>query len=246
MHAAVGAVGDQADMAHKGAAAEDLVLHGVVLFHGGAHDVHEVAILQFTFGAVDLLVRQILIFVLLDRNVDGQPIPIFEELGAVDHFGELDRFVAGKFFRDVFDEPAVGDIPIGFGVMVAGNDAKMAVTVANALQHVDEARPIVREGHGVRMFGENEAIALAKAIDRLWIVGLERHFAQKVKLIGLADVLAGQMHDSLAKIGLGGRQEFQVGIDFGFIEFVKRLVDELGDLLGIQAQSFASSYSLGR
>ena len=71
---------------------------------------------------------------------------------------------------------------------------------------------------------------MVEAVDRLRIVRLERHFAEQIQLVGLADVLAGEVNDPLAEVGLGGMQEFQVFVDFRFGELVERFVDERGEL----------------
>ena len=61
--------------------------------------------------------------------------------------------------------------------MVASNDAKMSVTVADALQESHETGPIAAQCHGVSMFAIDQAIAFRQTIKGLWVVGFKRHFA---------------------------------------------------------------------
>ncbi len=73
------------------------------------------------------------------------------------------------------------------------------------------------------MLGEDQAVALAEAIQRLRVVRLERHLAEQVELVGLPDVLAGEVQDAFPQVGLGRVQRPEVGADLGLGELVERL-----------------------
>ena len=113
--------------------------------------------------------------------------------------------------------------------MVARGDAEVAIAVTDALKEPDEAGPVARERHGVDVLGEDEAVALAEAIDRLRVVGLKRHLAEQINLVGLADVFAREVDDPAAQIGLGGLEVREVEARFGLGELIEWLGEKRRD-----------------
>ena len=61
----------------------------------------------------------------------------------------------------------------------------------------------------------------------------------------VADVFAGERQNALAQIGLRGAEEFQIRVDLCLAEFVQRFVAELGDLLFVKVELFASGELIG-
>ena len=220
---AVTAVRDQTHMADPGVAPEGIV-DRCSGFHDAADDVDQIAVPELRRGQRDLGERQISVVMFLDRNRGLQAIAAEQELGAVDALEKFHWFPAGDRLSDVAHQPAIGGIPVGLSEMVAGGHADVAVPIADPLQEEHEAGPVAAEGHREGVLGEDQAIALGETVDRLGVIGLERHLAEEIELVGLAEIFPREMDDAFPQVRFNRLEMVQVRTDLRFGELVKRLV----------------------
>ena len=232
MNRAVGPMRDEAGVADPSVAAVDLGVGVTAGRDRGADDVNEITIAQVRQRGVEGVERDVGVAEQLYGDGRFETVAAEEKFGAIDFFFVRDGFGAGEFGREIAHEPAVGMIPIEFRIMISGGDAEVAVAVADALEETDKAGPVARERHGVDVLGEDEAVALAEAIDRLRVVGLKRHLAEQINLVGLADVFAREVDDAAAQIGFGGLEVREVAAGLGLGELIEWLGEKRRDRIG--------------
>eukprot|EP01136_Pigoraptor_vietnamica_P039323 Opistho-1_new@9953 len=215
------AVRAQHDQAHMGGPEAALLARD---------DVDEVAFLQLIGDLGHQGLGQVDIVPALHRDLALDLELLAQKALAVDLLGVGGRACAGQLGGDVLDQPAVVDVPVGLGVVVARRCADHAVLVADALQHPEEFGPRGAQGHRVDVLGKDHAVALLQTEQRLRIEGLEGELAEQVQLIGLADVLARQRGHALAEIRLGQLLPGDEGADLGRLHLEQGLVQQLAHL----------------